>query len=76
MDLPEEDQNRGCSYYPNEQFVTYEECYAEKISNKLPVDLKPFWTVNNISDASNLFEYDNTTYLQSYDRLFINLGKS
>ena len=41
--------------YPTEEYESYAECDDDFVRRTLPPGLKPFWAVDNISEASNTY---------------------
>ena len=54
--------------YPTEEYESYADCDDHFVRSFLPPGLKPFWTVDNISDAVDTFDidYDLFSELQPY----------
>ena len=48
----EKDTSKKCINYPNEKYRSYSECDDTFIKNIIPAGLNPFWTVENINDAT------------------------
>ena len=48
-----EDVSVNCVDYPNMFFETYADCDDDFVRRSLPENLKPFWSVSNISSATN-----------------------
>ena len=65
-----EDPANPCVNYPTEEYQSYADCDDHFVRSFLPPGLKPFWTVDNISEATDTFylEYD------LYDKTFAYLG--
>ena len=59
-----EDPGNPCVNYPTEAFESYADCDDHFVRRFLPSGLKPFWTVDNISDATNTFTLDYELYLK------------
>ena len=59
----ENDKSKGCKNYPNEQFVSYNECdkhfVEEEIERELGPEYLPFWATDSLDDVSegNMTEY-------------------
>ena len=53
-----EDPANPCVNYPTEEYESYAECDDHFVRRSLPPGLKPFWTVDNISEATNNFSID------------------
>ena len=55
-----EDPANPCVNYPTEEYESYADCDDHFVRSFLPPGLKPFWTVDNISEATDTFylEYD------------------
>ena len=43
-----------CTNYPTEEYSSYADCDDHFVRRSLPPGLKPFWAVDNISEASNI----------------------
>ena len=54
-----EEVNSNCVNYPTEQFASYADCDQEFVRRTLPRGFVPFWSVNNVSMASNTFSWEN-----------------
>ena len=52
--------------YPTEQYESYADCDDHFVRSSFPPDLKPFWTVNNISEATDKFYLKSTSELHNY----------
>ena len=50
-----EDPANPCVNYPMEEYESYADCDDHYVRSFLPPGLKPFWTVDNISEATNTF---------------------
>ena len=50
-----EDPANPCVNYPTEEYESYADCDDHFVRSFLPPGLKPFWTVDNISEATNVF---------------------
>ena len=46
----------NCVDYPNMFYETYADCDDDFVRRSLPVNLKPFWSVSNISSATNIYK--------------------
>ena len=57
-----EDPANPCVNYPTEEYESYAECDDHFVRRSLPPGLKPFWTVNNISEATNSFSMRTEIY--------------
>ena len=44
--------------YPTEEYESYADCDDHFVRSFLPPGLKPFWTVDNISEATDIFTLD------------------
>ena len=66
-----EDPANPCANYPTEEYSSYAGCDDHFVRRSLPPELKPFWTVDNISEASSTFyfetPYDKQRFL--YDKI-------
>ena len=49
------DPANPCANYPTEEYSSYADCDDDFVRRSLPPGLKPFWTVDNISEATNKF---------------------
>ena len=47
----------NCVDYPNRFFETYADCDDDFVRRSLPENLKPFWSVSNISSATNTYTH-------------------
>ena len=52
-----EDPANPCVNYPTKEYESYAECDDHFVRRSLPPGLKPFWIVDNISEATNSFSY-------------------
>ena len=59
--------------YPTEEYESYAECDDHFVTRSLPPGLKPFWAVDNISQASNTFSFEGELF--NFDT-WINYGNS
>ena len=57
-----EDPANPCVNYPTEAFESYADCDDHFVRRFLPPGLKPFWTVDNISEATDTFILDYELY--------------
>ena len=57
-----EDPANPCVNYPTEEYSSYADCDDEFVRRSLPHGLKPFWTVDNISEATNIFTMNSEEY--------------
>ena len=48
-----EDPTNPCANYPTEEFSSYAECDDDFVRRSLPAGLKPFWAVDDLSEASS-----------------------
>lgn len=48
--------------YPNEEYESYADCDDEFVRRSLPPGLQPFWTVDNISEATNTYSINTEDY--------------
>ena len=64
-----EDPANPCVNYPTEEYSSYADCDDEFVRRSLPPGLKPFWTVDNISEATDIFYFDNETTSAQYENL-------
>ena len=49
------DPANPCANYPTEEYSSYADCDDDFVRRSLPPGLKPFWAVDNISEATNKF---------------------
>ena len=54
-----EDPANPCVNYPTEEYESYADCDDHFVRTFLPPGLKPFWTVDNISEATDTFYLEN-----------------
>ena len=54
-----EDPANPCVNYPTEEYESYADCDDQFVRKSLPPGLKPFWTVDNISEATDTFYLEN-----------------
>ena len=47
-----EDPANPCLNYPTEQYESFADCDEQFVRRSLPPGLKPFWAVDNISEAT------------------------
>ena len=66
-----EDPANPCVNYPTEEYESYADCDDQFVRTFLPPGLKPFWTVDNISEATNAFDLEYALYDKTFDRLGI-----
>ena len=45
--------------YPTEEYESYADCDDHFVRTSLPPGMKPFWTVDNISEATDIFSLDD-----------------
>ena len=64
-----EDPANPCVNYPTEEYESYADCDDHFVRSFLPPGLKPFWTVDNISEATNTFDLDYDFYAKTYGNL-------
>ena len=65
-----EDPANPCVNYPTEEYESYADCDDHYVRSFLPPGLKPFWTVDNTSDATNIFDVD----YEIFSKLVLHLG--
>ena len=65
-----EDPANPCVNYPTEEYQSYADCDDHFVRSRLPPDLKPFWNVDNISEATDIFYFDH----ESKSELLLSLG--
>ena len=66
-----EDPANPCAHYPTEQYESYADCDDHFVTLFLPPGLKPFWTVDNISEATDTFDLEYDLYDKTYQYLGI-----
>ena len=59
-----EDPANPCVNYPTEEYESYAACDDHFVRSSLPPGLKPFWTVDNISEATNNFNVNYELFLK------------
>ena len=64
-----EDPANPCVNYPTEEYDSYADCDDHFVRSSLPPGLKPFWTVDKISEATNSFEMEYNFYLKTWKYL-------
>ena len=64
-----EDPANPCVNYPTEEYESYADCDDKFIRKFLPPGFKPFWTVDNISEAT-VASFDT----ELHDELYPHLG--
>ena len=62
-----EDPANPCVNYPTEEYQSYADCDDHFVRKSLPSELRPFWTVDNIGEATSYYdgqlsEKDDFTY--------------
>ena len=62
-----EDPANPCVNYPTEEYESYADCDDHFVRSFLPPGLKPFWTVDNISEATNTFDLEYELYNKTSD---------
>ena len=67
-----EDPANPCVNYPTEEYESYADCDDHFVRKSLPPGLKPFWTVDNITEATEIFFLEN----ESTEDLYSHLGIS
>ena len=53
-----EDPANPCVNYPTEEYESYADCDDDFVRRSLPPGFKPFWTVDNLSEATDTFYLD------------------
>ena len=53
-----EDPANPCVNYPTEEYESYADCDDHFVRRSLPPGLRPFWAIDNISEATNIFNFD------------------
>ena len=72
-----EDPANPCANYPTEEYSSYSDCDDDFVRRALPPGLKPFWTVDNISEATNTFSMNMKRQMIAHYKSGIeNLGYS
>ena len=66
-----EDPANPCVNYPTEEYESYADCDDQFVRKSPPPGLKPFWTVDNISEATNTFDLEYDLYVETFDHLGI-----
>ena len=57
-----EDPTNPCANYPTEDYSSYAECDDDFVRRSLPPGLKPFWAVDDLSEASSSFTMSCDTW--------------
>ena len=57
-----EDPANPCVNYPTEEYESYADCDDQFVKQTLPPDLRPFWAVDNISEATNSYDLETSLY--------------
>ena len=65
-----EDPVNPCVNYPTEEYESYADCDDHFVRSFLPPGLKPFWTVDNISEATDTYDLE----FDLYNKIFNHLG--
>ena len=65
-DYSPEDPANPCANYPTQEYESYADCDDDFVRRSLPPDLKPFWTVDNISEATNTYSINTEDYENMY----------
>ena len=65
-----EDPANPCAHYPTEEYESYADCDDHFVRKSLPPGLKPFWTVDNISEATDTYDLE----FDLYNKIFNHLG--
>ena len=61
-----EDPANPCVNYPTEEYESYADCDDQFVRSFLPPGLKPFWTVDNISEATYTFSLEYNLFLKTF----------
>ena len=64
-----EDPANPCVNYPTEEYESYADCDDQFVRTFLPPGLKPFWTVDNISEATDTFYLEYDLFAKTYPYL-------
>ena len=62
-----EDPANPCANYPTEKYSSYADCDDDFVRKSLPPGLKPFWSLDDVSEARNVMSVarnglDHTVY--------------
>ena len=57
-----EDPANPCTNYPTKEYSSYADCDDEFVRRSLPPGLKPFWAVDDISEADDTISIDNDVW--------------
>ena len=60
------DPANPCVNYPTEEYQSYADCDDNFVRRSLPPGLKPFWSVDNISEATNTYSMKTEDYDDLY----------
>ena len=67
----DEDPANPCANYPTDDHHSYAECDDDFVKKSLFPGFKPFWAVDNISEATDTYSLKTSIYnLLNYDDLF------
>ena len=58
IDSPE-DTSSNCVNYPTDKYRSFSDCDQDFIKKTLPEGLVPFWSVTNLSLASDFYKIDH-----------------
>ena len=64
-----EDPANPCVNYPTEEYESYADCDDHFVRTFLPPGLKPFWAVDNISEATDTFSLEYELYYKTFSHL-------
>ena len=68
------DQTSNCVNYPTEEYDSYADCDEDFVRKSLPVGLVPFWSVSNLSSASDNYSMSHLNSSQK-NKLRLILGR-
>ena len=57
-----EDPANPCVNYPTEEYESFADCDDHFVRRSLMPGLKPFWTVDNISEATNCASFQKSGF--------------
>ena len=66
-----DDPANPCTNYPTEEYSNYADCDDQFVRRSLPPDLKPFWAVDDIREASNSYSVQTTSYSEDQTGLLV-----
>ena len=69
-----EDPNNACTNYPTEKYSSFTDCDDDFVRRYLPPGFKPFWAVDNTSEADDTISMASDVWRHmSYGKAFCEL---